>query len=77
MFFRPTLKDAFNEAWSANAAYLNGDMKVAVLKTAMKAICQRDFIDASDEQIQIVIDECLREMEAARADFLLQTKMMR
>lgn len=77
MSIRPTLKDAFNEAWSANAAYLNGDMKVAVLKTAMKAICQRDFIDASDEQIQIVIDECLREMEAARADFLLQTKMMR
>ena len=74
MSIRPTLKDAFNEAWSANAAYLNGDMKVAVLKTAMKAICQRDFIDASDEQIQIVIDECLREMEAARADFLLQTK---
>ena len=77
MSIRPTLKDAFNEAWSANAAYLNGDMKVAVLKTAMKAICQRAFIDASDEQIQIVIDECLREMEAARADFLLQTKMMR
>ena len=77
MSIRPTLKDAFNEAWSANAAYLNGDMKVAVLKTAIKAICQRDFIDASDEQIQIVIDECLREMEAARADFLLQTKMMR
>ena len=67
MSIRPTLKDAFNEAWSANAAYLNGDMKVAVLKTAMKAICQRDFIDASDEQIQIVIDECLHEMEAARA----------
>ena len=77
MSIRPTLKDAFNEAWSANAAYLNGDMKVAVLKTAMKAICQRDFIDVSDEQIQIVIDECLREMEVARADFLLQTKMMR
>ena len=77
MSIRPTLKDAFNEAWSANAAYLNGDMKVAVLKTAMKAICQRDFIDVSDEQIQIVIDECLKEMEAARADFLLQTKMMR
>ena len=77
MSIRPTLKEAFKEAWSANAAYLNGDMKVAVLKTAMKAICQRDFIDASDEQIQIVIDECLREMEAARADFLLQTKMMR
>ena len=77
MSIRPTLKDAFNEAWSANAAYLNGDMKVAVLKTAMKAICQRDFIDASDEQIQIVIDECLHEMEAARTDFLLQTKMMR
>ena len=77
MSIRPTLKDAFNEAWSANAAYLNGDMKVAVLKTAMKAICQRDFIDASDEQIQIVIDECLHEMEAARADFLLQTKRMR
>ena len=77
MSIRPTLKDASNEARSANAAYLNGDMKVAVLKTAMKAICQRDFIDASDEQIQIVIDECLHEMEAARADFLLQTKMMR
>ncbi len=77
MSIRPTLKDAFNEAWSANAAYLNGDMKVAVLKTAMKAICQRDYIDASDEQIGIVIDECLKEMEAARADFLLQTKMMR
>lgn len=77
MSIRPTLKDAFNEAWSANAAYLNGDMKVAVLKTAMKAICQRDYIDASDEQIEIVIDECLKEMEAARADFLLQTKMMR
>ena len=77
MSIRPTLKDAFNEAWSANAAYLNGDMKVAVLKTAMKAICQRDYIDASDEQIEIVIDECLKEMDAARADFLLQTKMMR
>lgn len=77
MSIRPTLKDAFNEAWSANAAYLNGDMKVAVLKTAMKAICQRDYIEASDEQIEIVIDECLKEMEAARADFLLQTKMMR
>ena len=77
MSIRPTLKDAFNEAWSANAAYLNGDMKVAVLKTAMKAICQRDYIEASDQQIEIVIDECLKEMEAARADFLLQTKMMR
>ncbi len=77
MSIRPTLKDAFNEAWSANAAYLNGDMKVAVLKTAMKAICQRDYVDASDEQIELVIDECLKEMEAARADFLLQTKMMR
>ena len=77
MSIRPTLKDAFNEAWSANAAYLNGDMKVAVLKTAMKAICQRDYIEASDQQIEIVINECLQEMEAARADFLLQTKMMR
>ena len=77
MSIRPTLKDAFNEAWSANAAYLNGDMKVAVLKTAMKAICQRDYIETTDEQIEIVIDECLKEMEAARADFLLQTKMMR
>lgn len=77
MSIRPTLKDAFNEAWSANAAYLNGDMKIAVLKTAMQAICQRDYIDASEKQIEIVIDECLKEMEAARADFLLQTKMMR
>ena len=77
MSIRPTLKDAFNEAWCANAAYLNGDMKVAVLKTAMKAICQRDYIEASDQQIEIVIDECLKEMESARTDFLLQTKMMR
>ena len=77
MSIRPTLKDAFNEAWNANAAFLNGDMKTAVLKTAMKAICQRDYIEASDQQIEIVIDECLKEMEAARADFLLQTKMMR
>ena len=77
MSIRPTLKDAFNEAWNANAAYLSGDMKVTVLKTAMKAICQRDYIDAEDQQIEIVINECLKEMEAARADFLLQTKMMR
>jgi hypothetical protein len=77
MSIRPTLKDAFNEAWSANAAFLNGDMKVAVLKTAMMAICQRDYIDASEQQIEIVIAECLKEMETARADFLLQTKMMR
>ena len=77
MSIRPTLKDAFNEAWNANAAYLSGDMKVAVLKTAMKAICQRDYIDADDQQIEIVINECLQEMETARADFLLQTKMMR
>ena len=77
MSIRPTLKDAFNEAWSANAAFLGGDMKIAVLKTAMKAICERDYIEASDQQIEIVIDECLKEMEAAKADFLLQTKMMR
>ena len=73
MSIRINLKDAFNEAWNANAAYL----KVAVLKTAMKAICQRDYIDASDELIETVIAECLKEMENARADFLLQTKMMR
>lgn len=77
MSIRPTLKDAFNEAWNANAAFLNGDMKIAVLQTAMKAICERDYIEASDQQIEIVIDECLKEMEAAKADFLLQTKMMR
>lgn len=77
MSIRINLKDVFNEAWNANAAYLNGDMKVAVLKTAMKAICQRDYIDASDELIETVIAECLKEMESARADFLLQTKMMR
>ena len=77
MSIRPTLKEVFNEAWSANAAYLNGDMKITVLKTAMKAICQRDYIDASEEQIAVVIDECLAELETARADFLLQTKMMR
>ena len=77
MSIRIHLRDAFNEAWNANAAFLSGDMKVAVLKTAMKAICQRDYIDASDEMIEIVIHECLKEMESARADFLLQTKMMR
>ena len=77
MSIRINLKDAFNEAWNANAAYLSGDMKVVVLKTAMKAICQRDYIDASDELIETVIAECLKEMETARADFLLQTKMMR
>lgn len=77
MSIRIALKDVFNEAWNANAAYLNGDMKIAVLKTAMKAICQRDYIEASDELITVVIEECLKEMESARADFLLQTKMMR
>ncbi|MDD7601431.1 MAG: hypothetical protein PUK54_02320 [Firmicutes bacterium] len=70
------LKEAFNEAWDANAAMLGGDEKIAVLRTAMKAIVERDYIEATDEEIDAVIREEIQEMDKATADFKLQTKMM-
>ena len=70
------LKEAFIEAWDANAAMLGGDEKIAVLRTAMKAIVERDYIEATDEEIDAVIREEIQEMDKATADFKLQTKMM-
>lgn len=70
------LKEAFTEAWDANAAMLGGDEKIAVLRTAMKAIVERDYIEATDEEIDAVIREGVQEMDKATADFKLQTKMM-
>lgn len=70
------LKEAFIEAWDANAAMLGGDAKIAVLRTAMKAIVERDYIEATDEEIDAVIREEIQEMDKATADFKLQTKMM-
>ncbi|MGN1414898.1 MAG: phage holin, LLH family [Anaerovoracaceae bacterium] len=71
------LQEIFTEAWDANAAMLGGEEKIAILKTAMKAIAERDYIDVTDEQIEAAIKAGVKEMEAAKADFLLQTKMMR
>lgn len=76
MSIKPTLKDAFNEAWCANAAMLNAEMKHAVLKTAIKAIVERDYIEATDAEIDACIEAGIKETEAAGADFTLQTKMM-
>jgi len=76
MSIKPTLKDAFQEAWGSNAAMLSGDMKLSVLKTAMKAIVERDYIEATDEEIDACIAAGIMEMQAAGADFTLQTKMM-
>lgn len=70
------LKAAFTEAWDANAAMLGGAEKIAVLKTAIKAISERDFLDATDAEIDEVIAECLKEINAAATDFTHQTWTM-
>jgi len=70
------LRAAFDEAWSSNAAMLSGDARIAVMKTAIKAIVERDYIKATDADIDAVIAEGIKEMEAAGVDFTLQTKMM-
>ena len=70
------LRAAFDEAWGSNAAMLNGEAKIAVLKTAIKAIVERDYIEATEADIDAAIAEGIKEMEAAAADFTLQTKMM-
>jgi len=70
------LRAAFDEAWSSNAAMLSGDARIAVMKTAIKAIVERDYIEATDEEIDACIAAGIMEMQAAGADFTLQTKMM-
>ena len=70
------LKAAFTESWDANAAMLGGAEKIAVLKTAVKAIAERDFLGATDAEIDEVIAECLKEINAAAADFTHQTWTM-
>ena len=70
------LKSAFTETRDANAAMLGGAEKIAVMKTAIKAIAERDFLDATDAEIDEVIAECLKEINAAAADFTHQTWTM-
>lgn len=71
------LMNAFTEAWDANAAMLGGDEKIAVLKTAMKAIVKRDYIEATDEEIDALIKENLKKMAEATSDFSHQNWTMK
>lgn len=71
---RESLKKAFDEAWSSNAAMLSGDLKYEVIETAMKAIMKRDYIEATDEEVLDVIQSSLKELQQAGADFKIDNK---
>lgn len=73
---KQALKNAFYEAWDSNAAMIAGDLKYEAIETAMKAIVERDFIDATVEEIEEVIKEGKAAMEKAGADFNLQSWTM-
>ena len=79
MATKDVLKEAFAEACEKDVAAVTagGDVQFKVLETALKAIVERDGINATDAEIKEVVTEGIEQLKKLGKDFSYQNWMMK